>query len=621
MDLFDLVAKITLDKSELDAGLKSAQSEVEAKATGIGKRMGTAMWGFWSEVGRKAATGVFNLIGSNVDGAVKRFDTLNNFPKVMQSLGFSAQDAKAGIDSLADGIAHLPTTLDAVAAQAQQFVPMTGNIQKATDVTLALNNAMAAGGKDAETQKNAIEQWTKSMARGKPEFEAWNAMVQTAPAQMDQLAKSMLGANANQNDLYEAMKNGSVTIDEVNDKMIDLTKNGGEGFASWEEQAKNASAGIQMSLVNVKAAAQRNIANVMSSLDGALEKFGGVAGIIQSAVEPINKVGETIQKAFEQGNIEDGINYLLEQIGQFGQQFIPKGMELVSNLLTGIGEAAPSLIQGAASMIGNLLIGIAQGIPDLIVGGLNLITGLLQGISQGQPELVNKIIEVVKVLAKGLIDNAPAIASAGLQLMSALATAMMTIMLQIPSRLAGVARKIPSAIKSGVGSLAGIGRNMIEGLWGGIKAKFDSVVAKVKALAASLPKAVKKVLGIASPSKVFKNEIGKMIPLGLAEGIEDNIGTVEDAMDSLSSVTTAPDFGAIGADYSVSSSITGQATESARGFDYNTFVSAIKSALSDLTAEAVFNVDGQEMARVTAPFVSAEIDKIQVRADRKLGYI
>ena len=159
-------------------------------------------FGAWVAIGTKAVNTVFNAIGNGVDGAVKRFDTLNNFPKVMQSLGFEAEDAQKGIDRLADGIDHLPTTLDAVASQAQQFVPMTGNIKKATDVTLALNNAMAAGGKDAGTQQRAIEQWTKAMAKGKPDFEMWQSMVQTAPAQMDQLAKSMLGADKNQNDLY-----------------------------------------------------------------------------------------------------------------------------------------------------------------------------------------------------------------------------------------------------------------------------------------------------------------------------------------------------------------------------------------------------------------------------------
>ena len=73
-------------------------------------------------------------------------------------------------------------------------------------------------------------------------------------------------------------------------------------------------------------------------------------------------------------------------------------------------------------------------------------------------------------------------------------------------------------------------------MWNGIKAKFDSVIARVKALAAKLPAAVKKVLGISSPSKVFM-ELGKWIPEGLALGIEKNMGVVNDASDAMADAT------------------------------------------------------------------------------------
>ena len=119
-------------------------------------------------------------------------------------------------------------------------------MDKATKLTLALNNAMTAGGASAEQASSAINQWTQAMAKGKPDLQDWRALVQTAPAQMNQLAEATLGAGKTQNDLYDAMKNGTVTIDQVNDKMIELMEHGGDGFKSWEEQAKSAGAGIQM---------------------------------------------------------------------------------------------------------------------------------------------------------------------------------------------------------------------------------------------------------------------------------------------------------------------------------------------------------------------------------------
>ena len=84
-----------------------------------------------------------------------------------------------------------------------------------------------------------------------------------------------------------------------------------------------------------------------------------------------------------------------------------------------------------------------------------------------------------------------------------------------------LAASLPGKIKSGLGSLWSVGSDFIAGLWNGIKAKFDSVVGKVSSLAGKLPKAVKKVLGIASPSRVMK-EVGKFFTEGLDIGMMAN---------------------------------------------------------------------------------------------------
>ena len=107
-----LTAKDQGFTSTFDKALKTTETFGQKLKSGLG-------FGAFMAIGQKAVNGVFNLLNSSVDGAVKRFDTLNNFPKVMQSLGFSAKDAKASVDALGDGITYLPTTLDKVASQTQ----------------------------------------------------------------------------------------------------------------------------------------------------------------------------------------------------------------------------------------------------------------------------------------------------------------------------------------------------------------------------------------------------------------------------------------------------------------------------------------------------------------------
>ena len=268
-----------------DRGYTSTMKNAMGVTESFGSRIKSGLgFGALMGIGSKAVNVIAGAIKNNLGSAVKRLDTLNNFPKVMQSLGFSAENATKGIDKLANGITHLPSTLDSVAQQAQAIVPLTNNIDKATDIVLALNNAMAAGGADAAQQASAINQWTQAMSKGKPDMQDWKSIIQTAPAQIDQLAKSLLGANANQTDLYNAMQKGTISMDQVNNKMIELT-NASDGFdiagkhyGNFKTQAENASAGIGLAITNTKSAIVRNMANIIDALNQKIDISGNIKG-------------------------------------------------------------------------------------------------------------------------------------------------------------------------------------------------------------------------------------------------------------------------------------------------------------------------------------------------------
>ena len=622
-----------------DQNMSSTFDKVMGKADSFGSKLSKGLgFGAWMAIGQKAVNSVFNLIGSSVDGAVKRFDTLNQFPKVMQTLGYSAKESKASIEALGDGIQHLPTTLDAVANQTKGIVAVVGDLDKATKLTLALNNAMTAGGASAEQASSAINQWTQAMAKGKPDLQDWRALVQTAPAQMNQLAEATLGAGKTQNDLYNAMKNGTVTIDEVNDKMIELTTQGGEGFASWEEQAKNAGAGIQMSITNVKASVQRNLANIMDGINNLTSKVGGIAGIIQGVVPAFDKLGGTITDILNGDlSFEDGMKSLVYSVSSHAGDFITAGMEIMSNLMnglaqsapqilmamsvalqnlmnkvseglpqfvssgmqmigaivTGLGTALPSLINKGASLLLDLIVAIGTNLPQLIVTGLNAITNLIQGLGNGEGALSSKAVSIAGKIIMAFIQAIPQILSAGLNLMVSLLQGITKGFASIPRAVMAKAKQIPQAIKSGVGNLAGIGRDMIEGLWHGIKGKFDSVVARVKAMASALPKAVKKVLGIGSPSRVFK-QLGVWTGEGFALGIESMTKAVEMASTDLVSIPSMTNMGMADLAY-----------------EYGTTAS--------YEISVPLYVNGREFARATANDMSQAINQRDTRQSRLRG--
>lgn len=566
----EVKAILTAEDRGYTSTLKRAQDQTEGFASKIKNGIG---FGMLMRAGQRAFDVIGNAITSNLAGATKRFDTLQNFPKVMQSLGYSADSADKSMKTLSSSIDHLPTTLDNVASQVQSVVAVTGDLGKATDLTLALNNAMASGGASAEQQAGAINQWVQALAKGKPDMQDWRSLVQTAPAQMDQLAKSLLGASANQSTLYEAMKDGTVTMDQVNNAMIDLAKNGGDGFASWEEQAKSAGGGINMALTNIKAGIQRNIANVLDATNKKFEKFGGISGVLQTVIAPINAIGDAISNVISgELTFDEAMTGLLNSISAKVPQLINKGMELVLNLG----------------------IGIAKGLPNLLVNGMNAVTKFIEGLGSGNSQLAGKAIELVTTLAYGLVKNMPQILMAGLKLMVALLNGIVRGFTAIPSKLVSLAKKIPSAFKSI--NLVSIGRNMIEGLWNGIKAKFDSVISRVKAMAEKLPTAVKKVLGIKSPSRVFKS-IGMYTGEGFAIGIENSYRQVQNAMSGLYSMRPQ---GALSGNLALSDD-----------YSYNA------SARYEVIVPVQLN--GREIARATSGDMQTALNQREARASRKVG--
>ena len=109
----------------------------------------------------------FNAIRNSVDGAVSRVDTLNQFPKVLQQMGASGEDANRSIARLSDGILGLPTTLGGVAGTAQRMFTILGDIDLATESTLALNNAFLASGASQADASRGVEQYTQMLSAGK----------------------------------------------------------------------------------------------------------------------------------------------------------------------------------------------------------------------------------------------------------------------------------------------------------------------------------------------------------------------------------------------------------------------------------------------------------------------
>ena len=95
-----------------------------------------------------------------------------------------------------------------------------------------------------------------------------------------------------------------------------------------------------------------------------------------------------------------------------------------------------------------------------------------------------------------------------------------------------------SGISSGLGRLAGIGKNIVEGIWNGISNGLTWIKNKLKEWIGNVTDFIKNVLGIGSPSKLMRDEVGIYMAEGIGVGFENGMADVERTMRN-----SMPDFG------------------------------------------------------------------------------
>ena len=200
---------------------------------------------------------------------------------------------------------------------------------------------------------------------------------------------------------------------------------------------------------------------------------------------------------------------------------IQGGIAIVSTLITGIAQQLPTLIPTALMMIVTLVSSLLSNVGQLVDAGINLLVGLAQGVVNALPQLINKAPTIIGQLATAIISNLPKILLAGIKIITILGTGLIQAVPQIISKIPSIISQVKNAFTSV--DWGSVGMNIIKGIANGLKGAAGAIVEAVKGAAESALNAAKNFLGIHSPSRVFRDQVGKMMALGMGIGFERNI--------------------------------------------------------------------------------------------------
>lgn len=233
------------------------------------------------------------------------------------------------------------------------------------------------------------------------------------------------------------------------------------------------------------------------------------------------------------------VTNLLQGIVQALPQIASTAVTVLTTLLDGLSAQLPQLIPIGINAVLNLVQGILNNLPQIIDSGLKLILGLAQSLINAMPDLVGKAPILIGQLVGGIINCLPQILQAGVQLLFALANGFIS---SVP-RLIGAIPGMVGQIMRGFTSVnwGSVGLNIITGIATGIAGAAGRLVTAAVNAATNALDWVKRRLGIHSPSRVFRDQVGEMIGEGMAVGIDESASKVKKAAGRLTGILPSQD--------------------------------------------------------------------------------
>lgn len=229
--------------------------------------------------------------------------------------------------------------------------------------------------------------------------------------------------------------------------------------------------------------------------------------------------------------LTEGVEYIIKN----ASLFLDSGMQLLGNLATGFMNNYPQIMQAVGNMLANVISLIGQNLPQFMQKGMEFIGQMAQGLINNLPIILSGIADVLAKVIAAIASNLPKFLQKGIELIGKIAAgiiqAIPTVVGKIPQVISGIVNAF------GKYNWGSIGTNLISGIAKGISSAARLIKDAALSAARKAFDAVKGFFGIASPSKLMANEVGKYIPAGIAMGIEKNTKPITDAMHDITDMT------------------------------------------------------------------------------------
>lgn len=237
------------------------------------------------------------------------------------------------------------------------------------------------------------------------------------------------------------------------------------------------------------------------------------------------------------GTICDALPTLIKGITDALLKLVPQIIQCGITLLTSLVSALPDIIRQIVSVLPQIITGIVNALldmlPMLIDCGVQLLVSLVENLPEIMTQIIKVLPDIIDGIISALLDMLPELIECGVTLFVALVENLPTIIAKIIEAVPKIISSIVDAIENRISAIAEVGSRLIEGLWQGIKDMGAWIHDKISGFFDGIVDGIKDFFGIASPSKLMRDLVGKNIAVGIAKGISDEENTVQNAMDEI----------------------------------------------------------------------------------------
>lgn len=538
-------ALLDIAKGAIASGLEKIKNAAHAMGEGLKKAAEAAneLTNKMSDITQKVAVGAVAVFAGLGKVALDYNSQMENYTTNFATLLGSTEAAVMKVEELKKMAASTPFAMNDLAAATQTLLNFQIPAEKTSTILQQLGDISLGNSEKLQSLATVFGQVSSA---GRLTGQDLMQFINAGFNPLNEIAKQT-GESMEQ--LRERMSAGGVSVKEVEQAFISATSAGGQFYQGMQSASQTMTGLFSTLKDNVTSL----IGSVFQPLTDSIK-----SKLLPAAIGYIQELTNAFQTQGVSGMIAAAtqiMNGILQTVQSQGPQIVQTVFQFIQEMIQSLSSVTPQFVQAAAAVIQAFMEGLHNTIPqilpviqqiaplivqtivswksEMLQMGIQIIVAIAEGIAKDVDKTVDAIVQNVQAIVKTITDNIDKFVEAGIQIIIALGKGLIECIPTLVENIPKIISAIVDGIISHLPDILDVGVQIVKGLWDGICSMISWLWDQVSGWIQGLWDGIKSFFGIASPSKLMRDEIGKNLALGMAEGIIAGSGAVQNAYNSL----------------------------------------------------------------------------------------